>query len=402
MGIRASQGLPRIASDSHVVIAGGGIGGLATGLALAKSGISSTIVERRQDSIEEGAGIQIGPNGTRILEFLGVATHLSPHAGRPEAISVRATSNGRALTRLPLGGWIERRHGSAYWTAHRSDLHAALRRTIDAEPLVTLKCGRSVRGVEDCGHSVVVTLDSQEQIAGTVLVVADGLWSDLRTNVDPSFQLRFSGRCAMRSVVSMDRVPIEFRDMVTGLWIGRDCHVVHYPVRAGRELAIVVVVADERADVDWGHEIGGASVSAATAHVAPDLAALIRSAEQWKRWSLFQASPTQRLAKGRIALVGDAGHPVLPFLAQGAVLALEDAFVLASELMKMRDDLAQALASFERLRLDRVRRVAQASARNGWIYHLSGPLGMARDATLRLSSPEALMSSYDWLYGWRA
>lgn len=399
----AKAALDRAGRDAGgpILIAGGGIGGLATALALARRGIASHVLERRAEYAEEGAGIQLGPNGTRILAELGVANALEPHVGVPEAIVVREGATGAVLARLPLGTWIAERHGAPYWVAHRADLHRALRETAQNEALVSLSMDFGVAGIAAGARTVAIADERGGAATGSALIAADGIWSTIRTRDFRGRAPRFAGKSAARTVLPIDAVPAELRRPETALWLFADAHVVHYPVAAGRELAIVVIVADREGSAEWSTPVAPDWVRRRLPPCAPALRALVAQAADWKTWALQDLPMPQAWARGLVALLGDAAHPIYPFLAQGGVLALEDAAVLAESLARSPGDVTGALVSYARQRRPRAHRVIEASRLNGRIYHLSGLAAAARNLALRTVPPELLMARYDWLYGWR-
>lgn len=388
----------------EVLIAGGGISGLALALALAQRHIASHILERQSVFSEAGAGIQIGPNGSRILEALGVLPALIPLAGRPEAIVVIDAGTGREIARLPLGSWIEARHGAPYITLHRKDLHAALAAKVRDQPLIRLSMAHDIEAVRENTEAVAVRCSGDRRYGARVLIGADGLWSAVRTAAQfTEAPLRPAGYLAARAVIPATALPAG--DAVvknTYLQLSPTFHGVHYPVRGGREIAVVVVLKGAGPDHDWNSLAPDGLIAPVIASAAPDLARLLRQAPEWRTWSLHALPRLRSAARGRIALIGDAAHPILPFLAQGGVLALEDAVTLASALAREAGDIPSALASYAQARKDRVRSVVGASQANGRIYHLGGALKMARDFTLGRAAPQKLMARYDWLYGWRA
>jgi salicylate hydroxylase len=390
----------RLGPPGPVLVAGGGIGGLATALALARYGIASHVLERRPAFHEDGAGIQIGPNGTRILRRLGVADTLRPHVGVPEALRVRDGRTGAELARLPLGRWIAMRHGAPYWVAHRKDLHSALLQTARAEPLIALSMGFDASEVaSDAGH-VAVAAENGQAWSGKALIAADGIWSPLRQLLFDAAAPKFCGKSAARSVVPVDELPEDFHRPETTIWLFKNAHVVHYPVSGGEELAVVVVLDDRHDSGDWSAPVPPSWVQQKMPECAEPLQALILQARGWKQWALHTLPVPRHWTRGPIALLGDAAHPVLPFLAQGGVMALEDAMVVADALHRSTDVTA-ALKWYQRQRRPRAIRVARASRRNGSIYHLSGPQALARNLVLRKVPPQRLMARYDWLYGWR-
>ena len=390
-----------MAYDEPVLIAGGGIAGLATALALAKRSIPSRILEQRPQSSEAGAGIQIGPNGVRVLMALGVAPHLASHASRPSEIVVRQGTTARALARMPLGAWIEARHGAPYWVVHRRDLQAALLACVQAEPSIEMVTGFAVAATASHGDIIEVRSTTGEIWRGTALVGADGIRSTIRATVAPEARLTFSGTAASRTLLPAAAAgPLGAPDTI-GVWLAPGAHVVHYPVEAGAKIAVVAIVPDDRRIDDWAAPNDWATLAPHLAAFSPTLTGVLAAAPEWRRWALFETDPLARLAAGRVALVGDAAHPVLPFLAQGGVMALEDALVLAHCLAGQPNDIPRALENYEAARRARVAAVVAASRRNGRIFHLSGAAALARDLALAAVPPTRLMARYDWVYGWR-
>lgn len=387
-----------MAADGPVLIAGAGIAGLAIAVALARKGIPARVVERRDRLSAEGAGIQIGPNGMRILAELGAAATLEPLAGKPEAIAIRDGASARPIAELPLGDWLDRRHGAPYRVAHRADLQTALLVPF-ADLGLAVDLGFDLASVEETPAGVEVVARDGHRVAGRALIGADGAFSTVRRIVVPGAEPVYSGKHAMRTVLPLAGAPGPFARNATGVWLSPDAHVVHYPVRGGRELAIVAITDEAEPNPGWSRDIAAADVLARLAAFSPDLTAFLRRAEHWRAWSLYEAPPLPAWARGRIALAGDAAHPILPFLAQGGVMALEDATTLAASLARASDP-ATAFTAYERQRKLRVTRVQEASRRNGRIYHLSGLARIARDTTLRAVPGTTLMQGLDWLYGW--
>lgn len=385
-----------------VLIAGGGIGGLAIALALARKGMASRVLERRPEFSEEGAGIQIGPNGTRVLQDIGAAGALSEQAATPDGLQVRDALNAHALARLPFGSWIAERHGAPYWTAHRRDLHGALVETARHEPLISLQTGAAVEHAEQGPAGVTVTLAGSERLSGSVLIAADGLWSPLRGQIFAGATPRPAGKSAYRTVVPAAALPEGLAHNDVHIWLTDGAHIVHYPVRAGAEHAFVVIFDEPNAASGWSTPVEPAFVRARAHRLSPSLRVLLEAGEHWRMWSLHELPMPRAWVNGRIALLGDAAHPVLPFLAQGAVLALEDAAVLANELAASIEAPSLGLQRYEDKRRARALRVQAASRRNGRIYHLGGFMAAARNRVLASTPPAMLMRQYDWLYGWRA
>lgn len=385
-------------SAATVLIAGSGIGGLATALALSQAGFNCHVFERRLAFAEAGAGIQIGPNGTRLLRALGAADHLRGQVGSPSAIMVRDGKSGATLSTLPLGGWIETRHGAPYWTAHRADLHAALLAAARARPQIEITCGFDVAHIDQGERTVTVHSADGRSARGSSLIGADGINSAVRRLLFGAIAQLPSGRIAARAVVAVDEnEPAAFARNV-GVWLAPRAHVVHYPVRAGREIALVVVTQDDAHFDGWDTQITAASVLEQVAGLAPPLLALLHRAREWRQWSLVTTPPLAAWSKGRVVLAGDATGPIMPFLAQGAAMALEDAATLAHA-YERHADVPAALAAYETARRPRRQRVATTATRNGQIYHLAGAVAVARNLTLRALPGTNVMAGFDWLYG---
>lgn len=388
-------------TPAPILIAGGGIGGLALALALARIGRTSIVLEQRETFATAGAGIQLGPNGVRVLQRLGVAETLRPLVEVPEAVRVHDGKTGRVLANLPLGSWIAARHGAPYWVAHRGDLAATLLAAAAAAPRIQLRPGFALASVVETGDGVEATSTGGEMMAGTALVGADGLWSKVRPAVCPTLAPQFAGATATRAVMSAADAGALPRSVV-GLWLSPGVHVVHYPVRAGAEIAVVVIAAEDWRGRDWEAEADRALLLAQIGGFHASLTSVLARVASWRKWALHGLPALPVWSAGRVALIGDAAHPMLPYLAQGGVLALEDAVVLADCLARRPTDEPGAFRDFEAGRRARAGRVQATSRRQGRIYHLAPPLSWARDAVLRLAPGAWLMVGYDWLYGWRS
>jgi salicylate hydroxylase len=387
-----------MSATQPILIAGGGIGGLALALALAKRNQPSVVLERAHKFVPLGAGIQIGPNGMRVLQALGVAEALRPLAGVPEAIVVHAGSSGRILTRLPLGSWIADRHGAPYWVAHRGDLQRVLLDAASADSRIATRTGFDVASVSETTTGVTATDPTGATAIGRALIGADGLWSTVRQSLPGMPAPAFAGATATRCVIPAalaGRLAIP----AVGLWLNPQAHVVHYPVRGGSEIAVVVIAREAWQGRAWDAE---ADAAALLAHLAPfhsSLVDVLGGVAAWRKWALYTLPPLPMWTRGCIALLGDAAHPMLPYLAQGGALAMEDAVVLADCLCAF-DDTSGSLNNYASLRSQRARRVQAASVRQGRIYRLAPPLSHARDAVFRMAPAALLMTRLDWLYDW--
>ncbi len=383
------------------LIVGGGIGGLSAALTLSGLGWRCRILERRPEVSEAGAGIQIGPNGMRILEQLGVGQEFAPLAGIPHAIQLRDGRSGALLTELPLGAWIAARHGAPYWTAHRADLHAALVGQLNRRADTDLALGFEVTRIDTTASGVSVQTGDGRRAEGDILIGADGINSAVRRLTFGDFALVPTGRVAARAVVANDHATTHALGRHVGVWLAAGAHAVHYPVRGGSEIALVVVTQDATQPEGWNTTVDARSVLAKVKGLAPELLGLLERATSWRQWSLVTTQQLPRWSRDRTVLLGDATQPVMPFLAQGAVMALEDAAALGRAL-GAEPDHRMAFPAYESARRSRKLRVQQAAARNGKIYHLDSALAVARNLTLRAVPGTRLMAAYDWLYGHRS
>jgi salicylate hydroxylase len=384
--------------DGRVLIAGGGIGGLAAAIALGRQGIDTAILERSRFTDETGAGIQLGPNATRTLQALGALDAIEPPAFRPDAICIFDGFSGRKLTSVALGSAVEKRYGAPYLTLHRADLHAALRSVAGSLGPIALEPGFEVAAVEEQGGKVVARDIDGREAGGSGLIGADGLWSRIRTLVMPEASLRFTGATAFRALLPRHDLPAPFDAPTVGLWLGPRSHLVHYPVRGGEMLNVVAVTQGGSALEGWNRPASADTLRAGFARWAKESKSLLERIDEWRNWSLDELVRPGRWSKGRVALLGDAAHPLLPYMAQGAALAIEDAAALAACIASQPADLGPAFARYEELRRPRAERVARFSRRLGRLYHLGGPLRLARNVMLERRSEERALQRLDWLY----
>jgi salicylate hydroxylase len=399
-----------VAAARTIIVAGAGIGGLTAALALAAKGFRVVILEKTERLEEAGAGLQLSPNASRILIDLGLRPRLTPRAVTPEAISVMSARAGGEIVRIPLGEAAGQRAGAPYWVIHRADLQAALAAEVNDHPDIDLRLGCQFEDVTSHAKGLTVVQrrgDIRREELAAALVGADGIWSAVRNHLFPQVQPQFSGLIAWRGTLDATTLPREHTAPRVQLWMGPDAHLVAYPISAARQINVVAIVPGDWNRPGWSapgdaNELKNAFASQrwpATARM------LINAVDGWRRWALFTLPDIGEWTDGAVALLGDAAHAMLPFAAQGAGMAIEDAAVLAKCLSEAPTNniagIPTALKQYGRLRRGRVLRIQRTARQQGRIYHLTGPLALARDLAIRAMGPQRMLARQDWIYDWR-
>jgi salicylate hydroxylase len=394
-----------VAPSRSVMIAGAGIGGLTAALALAQHGFSVAIFDQAQKLEEIGAGVQLSPNASRILIGLGLEKQLQQHVVAPEELRVLDAPTARVLVRAPLGAAAEQRYGAPYWVIHRGDLQAVLIEAVRAQPGIAFHLGTRVEDFASDANGITISTRSAQhdfEDGGVALIAADGLWSTLRGSLGHRREPRFARHSAWRAVAPAEALTPDLRVPAVNLWLGSRAHLVHYPVRGGKLINIVAIIRDEWREAGWSASGERADILArfASSVWSAPARAIVAAPRDWQKWALFDAAPLAYWGKGAMTLLGDAAHPMLPYLAQGAAMAIEDAVVLAQRLAEMRADPAGAMRRYEAERRPRTARAQRAARRNGRVYQLGGPAGALRNIALTAMGGKRLLERYDWLYGW--
>ncbi|MER0238050.1 FAD-dependent monooxygenase [Fulvimarina sp. MAC8] len=383
-------------SGRSIAIVGAGIGGLTMALSLARRGISSTVYERAATLREVGAGLQLSSNALRVLDRLDLTTALRQHSVEATAVTLRSGRSGRRLASVPVGSG----HDAPYLSIHRGDLQKVLLEAVETEPLIRLETGHELVALKNRSDGIDAEFRSidgeRSQANADILIAADGV----NSRVASHFRLQpaqFAGAIAWRGRVT-GQPARDFNARTSGItaWLGAKRHAVVYPIRSGEEVNLVLV---EKASSE--NDAKGRRLPQAFSHWNPDLKGLIANAADFTPWPLRAAPPSRPwvLADGRVVLIGDAAHAMLPFAAQGAAMAIEDAYVLSHEIATHRDLIA-ALASYEGLRRARVERVVGRARFHRFVYHLPPPLSLGRDVVMAVTPPARLRASLSWLYDW--
>jgi salicylate hydroxylase len=383
--------------DLPILIIGGGIGGLAAALALAQKGRRVRVLEKAPEFSELGYGIQMGPNVSRMLDRLGILKALEPHAVFPDALILADALDNREITRIALGAKFLERYQYRYFVIHRRDLHGGLLEACRQREEIVLEASRGMTSFEERGKSVVVRCENGAEYEGAALVGADGLWSPTRAAIVNDGAPRVAGHVTYRGVVPTDEIIDRSRIDSMTIWAGPDLHLVQYRLRGGTVMNNVATVASRRfrrGEKDFG---GPDELDEVFSRADPRVRDMLRYLPRDRNWVLHDREPVTHWTRGRATLLGDAAHPTLQYLAQGANMAIEDGVVLAEKVAAAGEDYNRAFLAYQRSRMNRTARVVLSSRFFGNFIHVDGGARELRNELARGRDPEQPWE-VDWLY----
>lgn len=382
-----------------ILIAGGGIGGLAAAAAMAGKGMASVVLEQASTMAEIGAGIQIGPNGFHCFDALGIGAQMRETAVFVDALRLLDAKTAEEITRIPLDAPFRAHFGNPYAVVHRAELHALLLARCVDSGLVDLRTNATATGYSQDGTSATLHLRGGDAVTGRALIAAEGLRSPIRAQMVGDGAPVVSGHTTYRSVIARDAMPEDLRMNAATLWAGPKCHIVHYPLKGGTVFNLVVTYHRDALEAVSGKSVTNAEVAEGFEHVHPSARAVIEHGRDWKQWVLCDREPISQWTDGRVALLGDAAHPMLQYFAQGACMAMEDGVALAFAL-EASEDVDAALIHYQNMRATRTARVQMNSRLIGdYIYHPDDAKAAVRDEIMQGMSAQDWYDKLTWIYG---
>jgi salicylate hydroxylase len=401
-------------NPDQIIIAGAGIAGLTLALALSARGFPVQIFEKSASLTETGAGVQLSPNATRILQRLGILERLAPTCVEPQAICLADGATGRTLLSLPVGDTARARWGAPYLVCHRADLQKALLERAQSQPKIAIQLQSAVTQYHSGPDGIVVRVqyhDRIEEHRGALLAGADGVWSNMRNAMSDTERARYTSTIAWRSTIAVGQLPQSFAQLLPQgtnvvAWTGPDAHLIAYPIRSGEMFNFVAVAPDRQKGRRWDAEATPATPSQNFIrefdHWHPGIGDIMRAARPWTPWPLFEMRKCRYQLESRLMLIGDAAHAMTPYAAQGAAMAIEDAWGLAAGLSDDTSDWPLALNNFDRQRSKRIKAVVRRGALNHLAYRAKGPVAMVRNVLMRKRPAGKFIEGLDWLYGYGA
>ncbi|MDD0815166.1 3-hydroxybenzoate 6-monooxygenase [Curvibacter sp. HBC28] len=390
---------PPPSSSLPVIVAGGGIGGLAVALSLVRQGFAVKVLEQAAELGEIGAGIQLGPNAFHAFDALGVGDKARSRAVFTDYMVMHDALDEYQVGKIPTGEAFRQRFGNPYAVIHRVDVHNALLEGVKETGQVEFLTSTRVTRIEQDAHGVTVHDQQGQAHRGVALIGADGVKSVVRAQYinDPA---RVTGHVVYRAVVDKADFPADLQWNAASIWVGPNCHLVHYPLRGGEQYNVVVTFHSRQTE-EWGVTDGSKEeVQSYFQGICPKARQLIDLPKTWRRWATADREPVAQWSFGRATLLGDAAHPTTQYMAQGACMALEDAVTLGEALRTHGNDFTQAFAQYERSRIPRTARIVLSGREMGRLYHAKGVERLVRNDLWKGRSPERFYDAMEWLYGW--
>ncbi len=386
-------------SDLPVLVAGGGIGGLAAALALVRQGFRVKVLEQAAELGEIGAGMQLGPNAFHAFDALGVGEQARQRAVYTDFMVMHDAIDEYQVGKIPTGEAFRQRFGNPYAVIHRADAHTALLEGVQASGHIEFVTSTRVARVEQDAEGVTVHDQHGNAHRGRALIGADGVKSVVRQQFVGD-EARVTGHVVYRAVVDKADFPEDLRWNAASIWVGPHCHLVHYPLRGGEQYNVVVTF-HSREQEQWGVTEGSqAEVQSYFQGLCPKARQLIDLPKSWKRWATADREPIGQWSFGRVTLLGDAAHPTTQYMAQGACMAIEDAVTLGEALCVHGNNIEKAFDLYQRSRVARTARIVLSSREMGRIYHAKGVERLVRNDLWRGRTPERFYDAMEWLYGW--
>ena len=386
--------------SDRILIVGGGIGGLAAALALSRQGLRATVLEQAEHIGEIGAGIQLGPNAFAAFDALGVGERARARAVFTDRMVMMDAVDGSEVASVPVGEAFRKRFGNPYAVIHRADVHQSLLEGVQESDLIDFRTSTRIVAIDNRADGVTVRDQHGNAFQGAALIGCDGVRSVVRQHLVGD-AVRVSGHVVYRAVVDAADFPEDLRWNAPAIWVGPNCHLVHYPLRGGEQYNLVVTFHSRQQET-WGVTDGSPEeVNSYFDGICDRPRRLLKLPKSWKRWATADREPIERWSHGRATLLGDAAHPLLQYLAQGACMALEDAVTLGEALRAQKGDFVTAFGRYERSRVTRTARVVLSTREMGRIYHAKGVERLVRNDLWKGRTPERFYDALEWLYGWR-
>ena len=381
-----------------LLICGGGIGGLSAAIALSRESVPVRVLEQAPSFSEAGAGIEIGPNAARHLDAWGLLDIVESLACEPDGIRIYDGLSGAILNTVPLGDFVRERYGAPYLLVHRKHLQFCLLEAANMLDGIEIETGFRVTGLDVQSDGVIADSEIGGTVHGSALVGADGIWSTVRLNLTDQ-EPKTVGVTAWRALLPASEVPALAQEHSIGVHLGPHHHLIHYPVAGGTTINVVAMI-NETINFDGWASSGEQDDLLPFFHGWSDqVIELLNLPDEWFKWTVMSMAPLARWGEGLVTLIGDAAHPMEPFLAQGGGTAIEDAASLSAAVAANPEDLAAAFRIYETARQPRAARIQKASHQRGRGYRLGGVRRWARNMMLSRRPPETLLTQYDWLYG---